>query len=175
MIFLTSAILTAYLAWLFVCACVRVRDCILTYLVLGVVRCTAGNVNASAGHEHWRDWVHTAGARYARGLRRSKLPAVSNNDMAAHNNLRMGCIAGGEFSWGSIFLRYCLFRNIADRPYSISRNWTLTLCISRICAFKVPLLHVGGICSPSNTCFLGPLSLHPKWHFDWFSHLCRAH
>lgn len=53
-------------------------------------------------------------------------------------------LQGGEFSWGSIFLRYCLFRNIADRPYSISRNWTLTLCISRICAFKVPLLYVGG-------------------------------
>jgi len=158
-----------------VCACVRVRDCILTYLVLGVVRCTAGNVNASAGHEHWRDWVHTAGARYARGLRRSKLPAVSNNDMAAHNNLTMGCIAGGRIFMGEHFLRYCLFRNIVDRPYSISRNWTLTLCILRICAFKVPLLYVGGICSPSNTCFLGPLSLHPKWHFDRFSHLCRAH
>jgi len=116
-----------------------------TYLVLGVVRCTAGNVNASAGHEHWRDWVHTAGARYARGLRRSKLPAVSNNDMAAHNNLRMGCIAGGRIFMGEHFFCDTVCSETLQIDHTASAGIGLWLYVYRVYVLsKFPFFTWGG-------------------------------
>jgi len=32
-----------------------------------------------------------------------------------------------------------------------------------------------GISTPSNTWFLGPIQVSPKWHLDRFSHFYRAH